>query len=132
MNIKGALTICRCSNGKINLYVEDDLSGVRFLELEIEPAEFANALTGLGAQECDGQVRGLECLGKQRESEKRQVEYTGPDTYKQHEIEAWLVQNCQEEGWLLLPYLGSQGSVVRKDGKTFLNYTVKRYVEAEA
>lgn len=132
MNIKAALTISRLSTDKISICVQDHASHAQFLELEIDPAEFANALTGLSHVECTGEVRGLENVGKQIVSETRKVEYPHGGRPKRHELEAWLLLNCQEEGWIIDPYLGSQSSISNYDGKTFLNYRVKRYEAVEA
>jgi hypothetical protein len=44
-------------------------------------------------------------------------------------LEQWLQDNAQEEGWIIDHYLGSQSSIDHMDGKTFLNYSVHKYVE---
>jgi len=131
MNIKANISISRMSNDKISITVRDDTSFIQFLELTMQPADLANALTGLGHVACAGEVRGLEYVGKSCIREKRQVEYPHGGGPKRHELEAWLLLNCQEDGWIVEPYLGSQSSIYTVGGKTFLNYHVKRYVEVE-
>lgn len=132
--MKGSLTISRPSYGdgrrKIRICVRDELSRNQFLEVEIDYAEFTEALTGMSETEIDFQVYGLENVGKLRVFEKRQIVY--PDTpYNKASMESWLIENAQEEGWIVNPYLGSQQSVIHVDGKTLLNYTVTKFVNPD-
>lgn len=128
--IKAAVTISRVSDGTIRLRVEDSESRIEFVELSMSPADFANAITGLACQPAVGGVRGLEYVGKTKVTEARQVECP-LGTFDKEKLSAWLESNCQEEGWLLSSYLGSQSSVVRADDKTTLNYSVTKYVDQE-
>lgn len=129
--MKGALTISRPMTGgeskEIHIKVKDAASRISFLSLTIPLADFAAALTGLSEVECQMEIVGLDKVGMKRVKEGRRVLY--PHTsYNKKEMEACLIENCQEEGWLLSPYLGSQQSVERKNGETHLNYSVIKYV----
>ena len=132
MNVNCKVTISRNSNELINVYVEDTASSIRFLELTMTLTDFAMAITGHGYMPAVGEVHGLEFVGKRRVQEPRTVVYTGPDTYNRNLMADWLEQNCQEEGWMLDTYLGSQGSVQHNRGETTLHYRVIRYVDEEA
>lgn len=124
------VSINRRSDKKICIYIEDNASGIKFVEAIMNPEEFANAVTGLAYQEATGNVKGLEYVGKKRIREDRSVECP-LDTYDKEKLQAWLKENCQEDDWLLDTYLGSQSSVSWKNGKTILNYAVIKYVEVE-
>lgn len=92
--------------------------------------EYAECITGLGHVPLAAEVRGLEYIGMKRVSERRSIEC--PLTcHNRKELEIWLEQNAQEEGWLLNTYLGAQDSVGHRNGKTVLNYTVTKYVKED-
>jgi hypothetical protein len=133
--LKGKITITRPvggpnGSGVIRIAIEDDLSGARFVEAEVTLAHFAEALTGMAFIPVDLRVAGLGVIGKQRVTEPRSIECP-LHTYNKDELTQWLVDNAQEEGWKLNTYLGSQNSVVRRDDKTVLNYSVTKYVEVK-
>ncbi len=126
--MKALLTICRNSNGEIKLYIRDDASRIEFAQITMTPHDFANALTGLGEQSGDLSVFGLDYVGKNKISEPRSIECPLSGYQKREILEKWLEENAQEDGWLVSTYLGSKSSVVTKDGKTILNYSVTKYV----
>lgn len=131
MKIKTSLSISRpnCSDGPkyIKISVTDEKSRVRFLELQIGLAEFAECLTGLSYCESEAEVKFLDKVGKERIYENRTVEMPFR-TYDRELAQEWLQQNCQEEGWEVNSYLGSQGSMRSVGEKTVLNYGVTKYV----
>lgn len=130
--MKGNLTISRPTYGngkeKIRISIRDQLSRNQFLEIEVGYAEFATILTGLSEVEVDFQVNNLENVGKTRVTESRKVTYPG-QSYDRNKLEDWLKENCKEEGWKVIPYLGSQNSRSYENGKTILNYSVEKYVD---
>ena len=112
----------------IRVKVTDEESRVVFLEMEFLPDEFMRALTGMGyTGAAKSEVRGLEYVGKKKITETRQAIYLGSSFDEREKVVAWLESNCQEEGWIIDSYLGSQGSINRQGGKTVLNYRVFRY-----
>lgn len=50
---------------------------------------------------------------------------------QQRAKEKWIRDNCQEEGWNISSYLGSQDSIKHnyKDGTETFNYHVFKYVD---
>jgi len=76
MILKGNVTISRATsnveNDYIRIVVRDEESGTQFVTVEVSLAEFAQAITGLGAVPCQLDVRGLHNVGKRREV-KREV-----------------------------------------------------------
>jgi len=129
--IPGTISISRWNEGTIHVEVRDVLSRAKFVEATMSPKAFANAVTGLAEQVAELEVRGLEYVGKRKVTEKRQIvcplEWQSKDEYTQ-----WLIQNAQEDGWILNTYLGSQDSVQygAVTAGCVLNYSVFKYVEA--
>ena len=129
MEIKARLSISRDSSGVIRVRIRDDASRNEFVDLKISPESFGLAITGLSEVECEATISKIETVGMKKIQEKRRVACP-IDSYNRAKLERWLKENCQEPGWSVVTYLGSQGSVVRdQSGKTFLNYSVVRYVE---
>ena len=125
----GALTISRDSRNTVRITIMDRASGTRFVELHMTPNDFAMALTGLSHVDGDLAVRGLDTVGKELVIEKRAIDCP-LDTFDKKELTDWLVQNAQEDGWIVDTYLDSQNSVGRHNGRTILNYSVRKYIPA--
>ena len=107
----------------------DETSRLQFFEGQMTLQEFASAVTGLGYQTIIADIRGLEYIGKEKVTESREAVYLGR-CYDRENLEKWLVENAQEEGWILNASLGSQSSVsYNKDGNTVLCYSVTKYIE---
>jgi hypothetical protein len=103
MKTKGNFSISRlsCSDGRsyIRINVTEEASRVQFLELEVELADFAKALTGLGYQECDLELRRLDLLGKQLEIKTEVV--PRPKGWKVDESEVKrILAPFEVDGWL--------------------------------
>lgn len=125
--------------GYINLTITDESSGIQFVDIEMSFRVFGSIVSGGTFTKVDAELRGLENVGKQFVHEKRTAECP-LDTHKREELEAWLLANCQEEGWIINSYLNSQGSVQRVSEKwdaekyahrfkhTLLNYQVFKYI----
>jgi len=128
MKIELKLSISRPSNGGISIRIEDKLSGIEFLDASISLEEFSEAITGLASRPMQAEIRGLQYIGKKRIREDRKIK-SGIDTYDTKILKKWLIDNAQEEGWILDLYLNSQSSVNRNDNGTFLNYSVYKYVD---
>ncbi len=128
--LRGSLTICKDSSGTVRVYVRDQESRTVFAALRLSPEDFADALFGLAETHCELDVHGLDRIGKRRVSESRQIEVLGEaKIYKRDNLRAWLRENAQEPGWILDDYLGTQGSVLYRDGKVLLNYRVYKFVD---
>lgn len=125
------------SSQYINLTLTDPISGVQFADLEI-PFEKWGSLIGSGPMEkVDAELRGLQYVGKKRITEPRTASCP-IDSYDKTVLEQWLKDNCQEDGWIVSTYLGSQGSVQRvsdrkthKFERTVLRYNVTKYVDPD-
>lgn len=128
--IKGEMQITRCNHNKIHIEVQCSESLAHFLAIELTTDEFAMLVTGCHQSDIKMEVRGLDKVGKTRVLEKRQV-ICPLKSYDKDELGAWLTENCQEEGWLLSTYLGSQSSTKSVDNGTLLNYSVCKWIDNE-
>jgi hypothetical protein len=126
--IMGELGINRSSNGFIYIRIEDSNSRAKFVELKLTCEQFAEAVTGLHTCDVEMTVSHLDRVGKRRVRESRSV-VCPLDSWKREVQQAWLVENCQEEGWILDAFLGSQTSTKSVDGGTRLNYAVFKYID---
>ena len=81
MTLKGAITISRTHRGdgkdSIRIEIVDGSSRVHFLVGEMSLSDFASAITGLGYQPIDLEVRGLDKLGMKREHKSERIAWTG-------------------------------------------------------
>lgn len=127
--LKARVSITRSSLGRVHLRIKDVASGVEFAIVSMTVENFGNAVTGFACQEGDLEVRGLQWVGKTCVTEPRSIECP-LDTHSRERLAQWLQANAQEDGWLLSTYLGSQSSIVRKNGVTTLNYHVTKYVDS--
>lgn len=139
------IRLSKCTSNRppydtMNITVEDKLSGIQFLEVELSIEQFGKLLSGGTFVDAKGEVRGLQNLGKKYEHKRGSV--TMPDaTYhalvkdtkfsdQKQILGDWLRANAAEEGWHINAYLGSQGSIVNSyETKSHtLNFSYYRYV----
>lgn len=126
---KGSVTISRNSSDEVNIRIHDSASGLEFVDIQMTLENYAMLITGLSRVEAIGEVRGLDKVGKRRVNEQRSV-VCPIGGYDKKVFQQWLIDNCQEEGWELDSYLGSQNSLGLNDkGERVLNYSVRKYVE---
>ena len=128
MKIVGEICITRSSNGQYYIRLEDSASSRQFVEVKLSAKQFAEAVTGLYTADVEMEVKNLEKVGKQRVREPRCV-LCPLDTYDKDALGHWLEENCQEEGWTVDTYLGSQTSIKGVDGGKLLNYNVIKFVD---
>lgn len=126
------LSISRVQTSKGDSYMRvsiiDANSGIEFTSVEVSLLQFMEALTGLCEVPCTHRTRNTDYLGKYYVSEPRTI--TAPHLgYNKEVYEEWLLNNAQEEGWIIDSYLGSQRSIKYKDGNAVLNYRVFKYVD---
>ena len=129
--MKASVTISRASDDVVRIRIREENSRIEFAVVSMTAEQFAYAITGLAECEAGLEVVGLEHVGKVRITEPRVIECP-LDTYEKEQLQQWLRENAQEEGWLLSAYLGSKSSVSRRDGKTLLRYSVTKYVDQQS
>ena len=124
---RAKVTLSRCNTGEVRLEVIDSASGA-VIELLMSTDELGTIITGLARVEVDSSARNLERWGKTRIIEARKVTLPHAERMTRAEMEAYLRENCQEDGYILRASLSSQHNVVREGGLLTLNYSVERYV----
>jgi hypothetical protein len=128
--IKAELGITRGSDGNYYIRIGCETSHTNFCELKLTAKQFAEAITSLQVNGIHATVKGLDKVGKQRVRESRSV-VCPHKRFGELNFEQWLVDNCQEEGWIIDAYLRSQTSIKSVDDGTLLNYAVYKYVEVQ-
>jgi len=79
--MNGNLTISRTTSNTghtIRIRIEDDSSGIVFLETEVSLENFALALTSLGYVDCEYELYGLDNIGKKLETKTEIVPLDNP------------------------------------------------------
>lgn len=127
--IIGDISCCRDNHNRIHIEVKCDASNVRFLDIHLSAEQFGKLVTGAYLSEIPVTVNQLDKVGLSKVVESRSVIY--PKEFgNRDEQEQFIKDNCQEEGWIVSPYLRSQTSVKTVKGMTTLNYSVYKYVSA--
>lgn len=114
-------------NDYVALCVRDGSSKIEFLELHIEFADFAQALTGLAHVECEADYRGLDNVGKTKEVSPFEFEMP-KGKYRDKDTAREIAAKVAPEGWMVENYFSSQGSFFTEDGMEMARTTIYRYV----
>lgn len=126
--MKATVTITRASDDTFRIVVRDEASNICFVELTMQPADFAMAISSLAERPANMEVRGLKHVGKRLVIENREI-LCPIKTYDRATLQAWLAENAQDDDWIVSTYLGSQRSIVSKPGGTLLRYSARKYVD---
>lgn len=116
MNIDTKLTISRpsCGNGDeyIMIQIQDCISRERFVELKIGLREFAEAITGLSQVACSATVRGLDHVGKRKETTKQRIPIPKHACDSRQDSKNYILQLKPPHGWILDTYLDAKDSII--------------------
>ncbi len=85
----------------ISIYMTDESSGVRFVEVRVPYAGFAQALTGMGYVDCSFETRGTHLIGSTFEHKEMVIPHTASyrlDRNDTAKLDALLVP-YEIEGW---------------------------------
>ena len=129
--IEGSITISKVTSGRgdyVSISFKDEFSRNRFAEAKLSFEDYGKLLTGLSEVKGSIEVSGLDVVGKERKSQKRQLVVDG-SIYDKDKCLELVKKHSIRDGWYLVPYLGSKDSIVHQDGKTIINYTVERFEE---
>lgn len=129
--IAGEMCISRDNHNSINIEMVCSESNTKFVHVRLTAEQFGMMVTGAYQSGIKIVVQDLDRVGKQKVIEHRQMVH--PESYSNREArEQFLIDNAQEEGWILNPSLRSQQSVqYRGDAGTILCYTVHKYIDIE-
>ena len=132
MKIKTKLTISRpvygCGKEKISIQVRDVDAHIRFLDIEIDLDKFTKCITGLSEIECTATLRGIENVGKKRETMAIEVEIPKNIYTNRKETAYVLAKKCTPKGWQCSKFFGSQSSFFEREGKSYAKTTATRWV----
>lgn len=128
----GKLKISRTTNtleeDYVTITVGDLASRTTFLSMKMSILEFGSCILGMSERPVELTVKGIDRIGKRKITESRKATFEGC-LYNRETLEAMVSEHCQESGWIVDNYLGSQGSISHDDGKTVVRYSVLRYEE---
>lgn len=140
VRIRAGKVMCSRADDYMKIEIEDPISGIQFIEVDLPFTEFGQMLSGSSVN-VQAELRGLEFVGMKREYEKAKVTISEDDYNKltrgtkyeegKNRLSEWLKTNHAREGWMMDTYLGSQTSIQR-DYKTcmyILNFGYFRYVD---
>lgn len=128
--IQGEMYVGRTNQGMIHIEIKDEASHVKFLDMEITPEQFTMLITSAVQSNVPMTVRDLHMVGMYRVREPRQI-VCPLERFSKEDYEQWLVENAQEEGWILDSSLRSQSSIRRVGNEAILSYSVHKYVDNE-
>ncbi len=121
----------RDSHDRFTIRIRDEGAVNASFEVTLTPENFAYLVSSMIVK-AKATVRRPDLFGKKRISERRSIKCPLRG-HGREPLKKWLIDNCQEDGWELDPYLGSQGSVtflVGEDG-CMLNYRVQRWEDKD-
>lgn len=129
--IVGEMCISRDNQNSINIEMICSESNTKFAHVRLTAEQFGMMVTGAYQSEIRIEVKNLERVGKKKVIEARQMVHSEPHSNREAR-EQYLIDNAQEEGWILNPSLRSQQSVqYRGDAGTILCYSVYKYIDIE-
>lgn len=145
--LEGSLRIGNVSScygdGYVALEVEDLKSDIEFLRVKIDYETWGKLIAGNSSHKVNLEVMGLENLGKKRQTVKATI-YIDTSLFdtitkgewdkRQERIADWIDAHHSVDGWINSRYYGSRDSTVGdyKTGKTAINFTRTRWVDADA
>ena len=100
--MQGKITISRPVGHNIEVItidIEDESSGVSFLSVQVGYANFTKALTGQAYIPCEFEIRGLEVIGKRRETKTEHV-FVPDGSHETRDKRAYnAVKQYEKDGW---------------------------------
>lgn len=103
---KGKISISRYTSNQppyrgISISIEDELSGVHFLEVELTSEQLGDAITGQGSVDCNFKLGGLEYIGMKRENKEEWIEIKkGEFIIQDHKRQEELLAPYEVDGWM--------------------------------
>ncbi|MHA1739245.1 MAG: hypothetical protein ACTSWD_11715 [Candidatus Heimdallarchaeota archaeon] len=131
--MKATISISRPQYGddrkKIKITVRDPHARIRFLDLEIGLSEFAECITGLSERDCDISTRGLDKIGKIRETKDLIFEIPRASYHMTNtELES-IAKSNTPDGWECSNYFGSKDSFFQKGDQHFAKTTINKWTK---
>jgi len=101
----GKITLSRYNSNyedkePIHIKLEDESSGVQFIDISMTLENFALMLTNLGYIDCEFQLRGLDNVGKQREHKVEYIPMPKGFWMPTKEDAITLIKPFEVDGWM--------------------------------
>jgi hypothetical protein len=132
MNIPLEVTVSRInsnvSNDVIRITLIDPNACTEFVRVDLNPADFAQAITGLCNVSGDGVVRNLERVGKIMEMDTLEFPMPEYDYDNQKRTAHSQALKVCPKGWIPDSGFSSQNSFFAKDDQRWARTTMRRWV----
>jgi hypothetical protein len=117
------------NDSKMRLEIEDEISGITFVSVELTLENFAKAITGMAMVEGEMRVGELELVGKKREMKKETVSVENVNLKYEELVK--LAAPFEIDGWQNLLHKGSRFDVTQNK-KGEMSYTIPfvRWIDA--
>jgi hypothetical protein len=126
--MKGKITIL-FDKDRLRINVHDPLSGIRFLDIELDADQTMRALSRQAMVGCEMQTRGLEKVGMQVMRDSIEFEMPDHEHHNRDSIALELArENCPER-WEPDPYLGSRNNWFYNIGKLFCRCGIRKWAK---
>jgi hypothetical protein len=125
-----SITCSRNSDDSFHIRIKDNDAVKPTVDIVLTPENFAYLISSM-VVEGEVIVRRPELFGKQRICEERKVTCPMSSCSGRETLRQWLIDNCQEQGWEIDAYLGSQRSIEpsSEPDSCVLNYRAMRWEE---
>lgn len=113
--------------------IKDNKASTTFCKVTLTPKQLSQALSRLSQTECEVEVFGLDKIGKTHESKNFQFEIPKEliSSSKLKELTELCVKSLNKLGmseWKPDLYFASKNSFIEKEGKTYANTVIRRWV----
>ena len=136
MDIKVLFSLHKSSsdlrNKTVTLTIEDENSGIVFLELSISDSDFLNAITGHSSVKATASTKNLDLVGKTLIVEKYSFQLPENATYDNRKKLA--IENVKKslsiysEGWIPDLDFDQQNSFTEKNGQLWANTLIRKWI----
>lgn len=113
----------------ITLSIQDESSGITYLEIELTPEQLGLVLTGETYMPVKAKLRGLEFIGMAPERKTETITFDC-DRYKKPDAEQIRekAKDFEVDGWKASTYIGRQGQIKWHDDGADIEIYFTRYV----
>ena len=136
MDIKVLVSLHKSSadlrNKTVTIEIEDDKSGVIFLELTMDDSDFLNAITGHSSAKAKASAKNLDLVGKTMTVEKYSFQLPENATYDNRKKLA--IENAKKslsphnDGWVPDLDFDQQNSFTEKNGRLWANTLIRKWI----
>lgn len=128
--MQGKLTLLFSTDG-LQISLKDELSGMEFLQIDLDPAQTMRVLSRQAYVDCDFVTVGLNKVGKKVTRDYITFEMPSVSYDERDKVaEKLALQHCPP-GWSPQLYFQSRDSFHRKEGKQYCRVMISKWEEAQ-